>query len=158
MESWVLPQSLPQSSTRSVVWSTGIQWPGQEKLQRKLKKNKQKETEEERPQEHPVPGWILGAVLHPNILTPRATRGTMAEPGSALDIPSEHSAMGSHKVWWLSHTTEGCTNHSDQIRRSAKITQDQGEELKPLWGQQWWQHISESRSGEWVISGFPLQI
>lgn len=149
---------LPQSGTRSVTWSRGIQWTDQAELPIKKKGKKKERRKDLRTLEHPVQGWTLHTVLHPDILTPRGKRSAMAERSSALDIPSLHSAIGICKVWQFSRTTEGRTNHFDQIRRSTKITQDQGEELKPIWGQQWWQHISGSQSGEWVISGFPLQI
>lgn len=156
---------LPWNSTRSVVWPRDIQWPQQTELSRKKEKKEKRKKEKKQARrkdvcipKHPASGRTLGMVLHPSILMPRGKRGTMAEPSSAFDIPSLHSAMVSCMVWLLSHTAEGHTNHFNQIRRSTKITEDQGEELKPIWGQQQWQHISGSRSGKWVISGFPLQI
>lgn len=104
------------------------------RVTRKERKKGKKKRGEERPQDSGAPCARVNArwVLHPSILVPRGRRGAVAEPSSVPEVPSLHSAMGSCKVWGLSHTAEGHTNHFDQIKRSTKITQDQGEELKPI--------------------------
>lgn len=127
-DSRVLPQCVPQGL---LCGQEAFSDWGKESYQKSEKKDKNKERRKDL-RSTLFQGEDSALLLRPNILILRATRGTVAEPSSALDIPSEHSAMGNCKVWWLGHTTEGCRNHSDQIRRSVKITQDQGEELKPL--------------------------
>lgn len=102
----------------------------QARKKEKQTQRKKGQREEERPREPGAPCIRVNA--HPNILTPRGKRGATAEPSSALAVPSLHSAMGSCEGWRLGHTAEGRANHFDQIRRSTKITRDQGEELKPI--------------------------
>lgn len=77
-------------------------------------------------------GLILGETLHPSVpheapARPEGRKVQGVELSSAPDVPSLRSALGSCNILWLSHAAEGRTNHFDQIRRSTKITQDQGE-------------------------------